>query len=62
MAPDPLNGSDVVTIDDIACRYRIGRTRAYELVKERWFPRPILDSPRRWTLSSIVAAEMRRAS
>ncbi|HUR17807.1 MAG TPA: hypothetical protein VMZ51_02575 [Acidimicrobiales bacterium] len=47
---------------DLEVRYGIGRTRAYQLVKEPWFPKPVVDGSGRWSLSSLRAAEQAKAA
>jgi len=58
----PVEVDIFLTVQDIASRYGIGRTRAYQLVKEQWFPKPVVDGPYRWSLASVRAAEAKRAS
>lgn len=47
---------------DLEVRYGIGRTRAYQLVKEPWFPEPVVEGSGRWSLSSLRAAEQAKAA
>lgn len=51
-----------LTMRDIERRYGIGRTRAYQLVKEAWFPKPVVEGSGRWSLASLRAAEEAKAA
>ncbi|MBI2169372.1 MAG: hypothetical protein HYU28_07720 [Actinobacteria bacterium] len=61
--PDPAEeAADVfLTVADLQRRYRIGRTRVYRLIKEPWFPKPVVGGTYRWSLASVRAAEDARA-
>lgn len=58
--PEPRPDDEIVDLAWIMDRYRIRKSRAYDLVKERWFPRPILRG--RWSMYSILRAEARRTA
>lgn len=51
-----------LTVRDIEVRYGIGRTRAYQLVKEPWFPEPVVEGSYRWSLTSLEVAEAAKAA
>jgi predicted DNA-binding transcriptional regulator AlpA len=55
-------GTDVfLSVGDLQARYGIGRTRVYQLIKEPWFPHPVVDGTYRWSLASLREAEAARA-
>lgn len=60
--PGPQLEDVFLTVRDIEQRYGIGRTRAYQLVKEPWFPRPVVEGSYRWSLASLRAAEDAKAA
>lgn len=60
--PEPQLEDVFLTVRDIELRYGIGRTRAYQLVKESWFPRPVVEGSYRWSLASLRAAEDAKAA
>lgn len=60
--PGPQLEDVFLTVRDIEQRYGIGRTRAYQLVKESWFPRPVVEGSYRWSLASLRAAEDAKAA
>ncbi len=55
-------GEAFLTVRDIEVRYGIGRTRAYQLVKEPWFPEPVVEGSYRWSLTSLEVAEAAKAA
>lgn len=55
-------GEIFLTVRDIEVRYGIGRTRAYQLVKEPWFPEPVVEGSYRWSLTSLEVAEAAKAA
>ncbi len=55
-------GETFLTVRDIEVRYGIGRTRAYQLVKESWFPDPVVEGSYRWSLTSLEVAEAAKAA
>lgn len=55
-------GESFLTVRDIEVRYGIGRTRAYQLVKEPWFPEPVVEGSYRWSLTSLEVAEAAKAA
>ncbi len=55
-------GETFLTVRDIEVRYGIGRTRAYQLVKETWFPEPVVEGSYRWSLTSLEVAEAAKAA